>query len=50
MISKMPDAKEQLKQMFAMGSCHPDAEDLQNALKFAIKIQNKAEKNGEIPF
>ena len=49
MISKMPGAEEKLKQMFTMGSCHPDAEDLQNASNFAIKIQNKAEKNGEIP-
>lgn len=49
MISKMPDAEEQLKQMFAMGSCHPDAEDFHNASNFAIKIQQKVEKNGEIP-
>ncbi|MCI5647854.1 MAG: flavodoxin family protein [Fusicatenibacter sp.] len=39
MISQMPSKERELRQMFEMGSIHPDEEDLENAVDFAIKIQ-----------
>lgn len=42
MISQMPSREKEIKQMFQMGSTHPDEEDLENAAEFAMKIQTEA--------
>ena len=39
MISQMPSKEKEMQQMFRLGDSHPDEEDLENAIDFAIKIQ-----------
>ena len=39
MISQMPSKEKEMQQMFRLGNTHPDEEDLENAVDFAIKIQ-----------
>lgn len=49
MIGQMPSQEDKLRQMFEVGSSHPDEDDLSKAGEFAKGIQVKAEYNGEIP-
>lgn len=44
MIEEMPEAGEQLQQLFLMGSSHPDEEDIRMAGEFAASMQRQAEE------
>lgn len=44
MLSQMPNKERELKQMFSLGSTHPDQEDIELAVDFAVRIQVEAEK------
>lgn len=43
MIDQMPQAEEQIRQMFLQGGSHPDEDDLISASNFAKRMQRRAE-------
>ncbi|MCI5622360.1 MULTISPECIES: flavodoxin family protein [Anaerostipes] len=48
-IEKMPQQADKLRQMFEVGSTHPDEDDLSRACQYAREIQQMAERSGSIP-